>query len=48
VATVLVVGIVAYNYYDVMWMSDVGQHSDMRLLAYVFANAPAMRHTACQ
>ena len=47
-AAVLVVGIVAYNYYDVMWMSDVGQHSDMRLLAYVFANAPAMRHTACQ
>ena len=32
VATVLVVGIVAYNYYDVMWMSDVGSHSDMRLI----------------
>jgi hypothetical protein len=32
VAAVLVVGIVAYNYYDVMWMSDVGSHSDMRLI----------------
>ena len=32
VAAVLVVGIVAYNYYDVMWISDVGQHSDMRLI----------------
>ena len=32
VAVVLVVGIVAYNYYDVMWMSDVGQHSDVRLI----------------
>jgi hypothetical protein len=29
---VLVVGIVAYNYYDVMWMADVGSHSDMRLI----------------
>jgi hypothetical protein len=32
VAVVLVVGIVAYNYYDVMWMSDVRSHSDMRLI----------------
>jgi hypothetical protein len=32
VAAVLVVGIVAYNYNDVMWMSDVGSHSDMRLI----------------
>ena len=31
-AAVLVVGIVAYNYYDVMWMADVGSHSDMRLI----------------
>jgi hypothetical protein len=32
VAAFLVVGIVAYNYYDVVWMSNVGQHSDMRLI----------------
>jgi hypothetical protein len=31
VAAVLVVGIVACNYYDVMWMSNVGAHADMRL-----------------
>jgi hypothetical protein len=32
VAAFLIVGIVAYNYYHVMWMSDVGQHGDMRLI----------------
>ena len=32
VALVLIVGIVAYNYCDVMWMSDLGSHSDMRLI----------------
>jgi hypothetical protein len=31
-AAVLVVGIVAYNCYDVMWMSDVGSHSDMQVI----------------
>jgi hypothetical protein len=32
VVAVLFAGNVAYNYHDVMWMSDLGQHSDMRLL----------------
>ena len=31
-AAVLVVGIVAYNYYDVMWMSAVGQDNEMRVI----------------
>src|SRR5262249_39400381 len=32
VGAVLVVGIVAYNYYDVEWMADVGSHNDMLLI----------------